>query len=220
MQCSTFFQDEDIKDAIENAGFDAEIMVKTTPVRSSVPKQSTVTGQFRITGLSCAACVASVESILLSLDGITSASVALTTSLGKVSYNPSVINKNTIISAIIDAGFEAEFIDSGARNVVELVVEGMLSEKDELAVQKVFHQLRGLQEVNVDPIFQKVKVTFDPEVVRVRAIAEAIEKNGEGRFKVTMSPRQSRYSIDRKSEAKNILQLLRWSLIFSVSFDT
>ena len=195
-------------------------MVKSNSVSSLVSKKSTVTGRFRITGLTCAACVASVESILLSLDGISSATIGLAASLGDVTYNPLIIDKNAIIAAITDAGFEAEFLESEMRNVVELIIEGMLSEKDEQIVQNVFYQVRGLKEFSVDPLLQRVKVTFDPEVVKVRAISEAIEQNGEGRFRVTMSQRQSPYTMDRKTEAQSILHLLRWSLFFSVSLDS
>ncbi|KAH9307278.1 hypothetical protein KI387_035189 [Taxus chinensis] len=98
-------KEEDIKEAIEDIGFEAEIIPK---VSTQSKDQGTMTGQFRIGGMTCAACVNSVEGILRNLPGVTRAVVALATSLGEVEYDSNQINKTEIITAIEDAGFEAK----------------------------------------------------------------------------------------------------------------
>ncbi|KAK1361715.1 hypothetical protein POM88_046189 [Heracleum sosnowskyi] len=82
-------KDDDIKNAIEDAGFEAEIV----PEASSSQKSSsgTLVGQFSIGGMTCAACVNSVEGILRKLPGVKRAVVALATSLGEVEYDPTII---------------------------------------------------------------------------------------------------------------------------------
>ncbi|KAH9325015.1 hypothetical protein KI387_005193, partial [Taxus chinensis] len=92
-------KEEDIKEAIEDIGFEAEIIPK---VSTWSKDQGTVTGPFRIGGMTCAACVNSVEGILRNLPGVTRAVVALATSLGEVEYDSNQINKTEIITTIED----------------------------------------------------------------------------------------------------------------------
>ncbi|KAH9328513.1 hypothetical protein KI387_000621 [Taxus chinensis] len=61
-------KEEDIKEAIEDIGFEVEIIPK---VSTQSKDQGTVTGQFRIGGMPCAACVNSVEGILRNLPSVT-----------------------------------------------------------------------------------------------------------------------------------------------------
>ncbi|XP_063689419.1 copper-transporting ATPase 1-like isoform X2 [Bolinopsis microptera] len=61
-----------------------------------------------ITGMTCSSCTNSIERMLLQLEGVKEASVVLTTEMGKIQYDNNVIGVRTILSAIRDAGFQAE----------------------------------------------------------------------------------------------------------------
>eukprot|EP00250_Pteridium_aquilinum_P013664 c21491_g1_i1 orf=568-3597(-) len=209
-------KENDITEAIEDAGFDAEVLSKTNVGPTLATDSSTVTGRFRISGLSCAACVVSVEGVLQSLNGVSSAAVGLASSMGEVKYNPLVVSKGDIVAAIIDAGFEAEFLESEIRNKMILTVEGMFSEEDAEAVRYILSQMQGLKGFVADPLLERVEITFNPEVVGLRAIVDAVEGKGTGRFKVLLPHPYSAYSRDRKTEVKQYLQLLKLSAIFSV----
>lgn len=210
-------QVEHIKEAIEDAGFDAEILGGAIAIPASGTNKSIATGRFRITGLRCAACVASVEGILNSLDGVSSASVGLAAGMGEVSFDPLVINKNEIIFAIHDAGFEAEFIESERRNNVQLTIAGMVSDEDGKVVQNLFCQMKGLNNFVVEPMLERVELTFDQELISLRTIVDSLESVGESKFKVSLLRLHGSYSSDGKAEAMLFLRLLRLSLIFSVS---
>lgn len=211
-------QEKDITEAIEDAGFDAEILSKTVVSPPLAAGSSTITGRFRISGLSCAACVVSVEGVLHSLHGVSSAAVGLATSMGELRYNPLVVSKEDIVAAINDAGFEAEFFESEERSKMIITVEGMFSEEHGEDVRHILSQIQGLKEFAVDLLLERVEVTFDPEVVKLRSIVDAVELKGSGRFKVSLPHPYSAYSPDRKMELQQYLQLLRLSFIFSVSF--
>lgn len=114
-------KEEDIKEAIEDAGFDAEVLPK---ISFKSKDQGTVTGKFRIGGMTCAACVNSVEGILRNLPGVTRAVVALATSMGEVEYDPNKMGKVEIINAIEDAGFDAELIQSGQQDKLSIMIRG------------------------------------------------------------------------------------------------
>ncbi|XP_022091601.1 copper-transporting ATPase 1-like isoform X2 [Acanthaster planci] len=66
--------------------------------------------ELHISGMTCASCVALIESTLTKKPGIKSASVALATSRGCFEFEPSITGPRDIIKAIEDAGFGASLI--------------------------------------------------------------------------------------------------------------
>ncbi|GFS43069.1 copper-exporting ATPase [Actinidia rufa] len=111
-------KEEDIKNAIEDAGFEAEVLPEPSTIRTK--PQGTLVGQFTIGGMTCAACVNSVEGILRDLPGVKRAVVALATSLGEVEYDPTVISKDDIVNAIEDTGFEGSLVQSSEQDKIIL----------------------------------------------------------------------------------------------------
>lgn len=206
-------KDEDIKEAIEDAGFDAEVLSK---ISSRSKDQGTVTGKFRIGGMTCAACVNSVEGILRNLPGVTRAVVALATSMGKVDYDPNQMGKVEIINAIEDAGFDAELIQSGQQDKLSIMIAGMLTVEDAKFVEDMLHNLKGVREHVVDPLLAKYDIFFDPEVIGLRSIVDAIESGGDGRFKVTLQNPYTSYFSSRMDESSQMFRLFTSSLTFSV----
>ena len=74
-----------------------------------------IENQLTVTGMSCAVCAGNVEKTVLSLDGVSKASVNLASSKLTVEYDESVINLKSIISAIEAAGYGAN-TDSFEKN--------------------------------------------------------------------------------------------------------
>ncbi|XP_038063092.1 copper-transporting ATPase 1-like isoform X2 [Patiria miniata] len=66
--------------------------------------------ELHITGMTCASCVALIESALIKKPGVKSASVALATSRGRFEFEPSVTGPRDIIKAVEDTGFGASLI--------------------------------------------------------------------------------------------------------------
>ena len=59
-----------------------------------------------IDGMSCEGCVKSVQNALLTVTGVTQATVTLSPAVATVSYHDTYTNTATIVSAIEDAGFD------------------------------------------------------------------------------------------------------------------
>ena len=212
-----FIQVEDIIEAIEDAGFDAEILPDSAV---SQPKsQKALSAQFRIGGMTCANCVNSVEGILRKLPGIQGAVVALATSLGEVEYLPSVISKDEIVQAIEDAGFAAEFLQSSEQDKILLGLTGVHTESDVDILHDILKKMVGLRQFGVNTTLSEVEIVFDPEAVGLRSIVDTIEIESNGRFKVHVQNPYSRGASNDAHEASKMLHLLRTSLFLSVSFD-
>ncbi|XP_051198349.1 cation-transporting ATPase HMA5 [Lolium perenne] len=205
---------EDIIEAIEDAGFDAEILPDSAV---SQPKsQKALSAQFRIGGMTCANCVNSVEGILRKLPGIKGAVVALATSLGEVEYDPSAISKDEIVQAIEDAGFDAEFLQSSEQDKILLGLTGVQTESDADVLHDILKKMVGMQQFGVNTALSEVEIVFDPEAVGLRLIVDTIEIESNGRFKAHVQNPYSRGASNDAHEASKMLHLLRTSLFLSI----
>ncbi|KAJ3065736.1 serine/threonine protein kinase Ran1 [Podochytrium sp. JEL0797] len=71
------------------------------------------TTKLDVSGMTCASCVASVERILLSLEGVDSATVSLLTNRAVVAHDSNIIGARRLIASIEDAGFIAGLAKEG-----------------------------------------------------------------------------------------------------------
>lgn len=210
-------QDEDIVEAIEDAGFEAEILPDSAV---SQPKtQKTLSGQFRIGGMTCAACVNSVEGILKKLPGVKRAVVALATSTGEIEYDPSAISKDDIVLAIEDAGFEAALLRSSEQDKVLLSVAGLHTEEDLDVLHDALRKMEGLRHFAVNFASSEVEILFDPEVVGLRQIVDTVNSESSDRLRAHVQNPYIRAASSDAQEASRTLHLLRSCLLLSVSLS-
>lgn len=209
------FQDEDIKNAIEDAGFEAEVLAE--PNASHATTHGTVSGQFMIGGMTCAACVNSVEGILRNLPGVKKAVVALATSLGEVEYDPTVISKNDIVNAIEDAGFEGSLVQSSAQDKIILGVVGISGEMDMQFLEGILSKLHGVRHFFYNPISRELEVVFDPEVLGSRSVVDGINGGSGGKFTLHVKNPYTRMASRDMEESSSMFRLFTASLLFSVS---
>lgn len=207
-------KDEDIKNAIEDAGFEAEIL--SEPTTFGTKPHGTLLGQFTIGGMTCAACVNSVEGILRTLPGVRKAVVALATSLGEVEYDPAVISKDEIINAIEDAGFEASLVQSSEQDKIILGVAGIHNAIDEQLLEGMLSQFKGVKNFRFDTTSRQVEILFDPEVVNSRSLVDGIAEGCGGKFKLNVLSPYARMTSKDVEEAANMFRLFRSSLFLSI----
>ncbi|KAJ6389259.1 hypothetical protein OIU77_027572 [Salix suchowensis] len=207
-------KDDDIKNVIEDAGFEADILsepgiLKTNP-------DGTLLGQFTIGGMTCAACVNSVEGILRSLPGVKRAVVALATSLGEVEYDPIVISKDDIVNAIEDAGFDASLVQSNQQDKILLGVAGIFSEKDVQLLEGILVMLDGVRQFHYNQLSSELEVLFDPEVVGSRSLVDGVERGSNGKFKLHAINPYSRMTSKDVEEISVMFRLFISSLFLSI----
>ncbi|CAN1225449.1 Copper-transporting ATPase RAN1 [Linum grandiflorum] len=206
--------DDDVKNAIEDAGFDAEVLAQPTITKKSNSK--TLVGQFTIGGMTCAACVNSVEGILKDLPGVKRAVVALATSLGEVEYDPNVISKNDIVNAIEDAGFEGSLVQSSQQDKLIVGVTGIMTEMDAQLLEGILSTSRGVRQFRYNRISTELEVLFDPEVISSRALVDGVEGGSNGQFKLHVINPFARMTSKDNEEASTMFRLFISSLFFSI----
>ncbi|PNY08135.1 copper-transporting ATPase ran1-like protein, partial [Trifolium pratense] len=206
--------DEDIKNAIEDAGFEADILPESSG-QGKIPHE-TLVGQFTIGGMTCAACVNSVEGILRDLPGVKRAVVALATSLGEVEYDPSVISKDDIVNAIEDSGFEASFVQSNEQDKIIYGVVGVYSVTDAQVLEGMLSNMKGVRQFRFDQISGELDVLFDPQVLSPRSLVDGIHGESNGKFKLRVRSPYTRMVSKDVEETSTIFRLFISSLCLSV----
>nr|XP_043638978.1 copper-transporting ATPase RAN1-like [Erigeron canadensis] len=206
-------KEDDIKNAIEDAGFDAEVLQDKSTARTK--QQGTLVGQFTIGGMTCAACVNSVEGILRKLDGVKRAIVALPTSLGEVEYDPEIISKEEIVSAIEDAGFDASFVQSNEQDKIILGVVGVTNDLDAQVLENILCNLKGVRQFGLNRISRELDILFDTEILGPRSLVDAIVSESSGRFQVHVKNPFTRMVSQDDEESANMYRLFTSSLLLS-----
>lgn len=207
-------QHSDIKNAIEDAGFEAEILEDSSMSESK--SQKSLTGQFRIGGMTCSACVNSVEGILKKLPGVKRAVVALATSLGEVEYDPSITTKDEIIVSIEDAGFEASLLQSSEHNKVLFAINGLLIDIDFHLLESILKDVKGVREFLINKLTAELQIIFDPEVAGLRSIVNSIETKSNGNIKLKVQNSYTRAASNDAGQSAKMFRLFITSLLLSI----
>lgn len=75
---------------------------------------STQTTRLHVEGMTCPHCVETVERALLAMDGVQAATVDLEEMEAVVQYDPNLIELNTLVKGVVEAGYQASVM-AGAR---------------------------------------------------------------------------------------------------------
>ncbi|XP_076955286.1 copper-transporting ATPase RAN1-like [Bidens hawaiensis] len=211
---SNLVNDDDIKNAIEDAGFEAEILQEHPTTKSK--SHATLVGQFTIGGMTCAACVNSLEGILRKLPGVKRAIVALATSLGEVEYDPSIISKDEIVNAIEDAGFEASLAESSGQDRIMLGVTRISNELDVHMLKEKLCNMKGVKQFSFNKTSNELDVLFDTEVVGLRALVDAINEENSGDFEVRVKNPHMRMVTQNIEESSQMWRHFLFSLFLGI----
>ncbi len=131
------------------------------------------TKRFQIEGMTCTACAKAVERVTRKLDGVDESNVNYATEKLSISYGDTVTAAD-IQQVIEKAGYKA--MPEHVNKVFQ--IEGMTCAACSGAVERVTRKLAGVEISNVNLATEKLNITFDADVVTVKAIKAAIEKAG------------------------------------------
>jgi Cu+-exporting ATPase len=159
---------------------------------SSSPSDQGVT--LLIDGMTCASCVRRVEKALAKVDGVSSANVNLATEKATVLFDPALVSIVDLERAVEAAGYKAEPLLPGApisapiqiqapvakplSGVATLPIEGMTCASCVRRVEKALSAVPGVSSANVNLATENASVEFDPTVVTLIQLDEAVERAG------------------------------------------
>ncbi|AHM57051.1 copper-exporting P-type ATPase A [Peptoclostridium acidaminophilum DSM 3953] len=132
--------------------------------------------EFNISGMTCAACVRTVEKAALALEGVKSAVVNLSLENMVVDYDEDKLTTEDIIKAVEARGYGAS-IKENTREV-SIPIRGMTCASCVRAVEKSIQKLDGVESVSVNIATETAQVVYDADKVRISSIKSAIKNAG------------------------------------------
>lgn len=134
------------------------------------------TAQLRINGMTCAACAQASERAVKKLPGIEEAAVNFATEKLLVKFEDEKLGLAEIKAAVSKAGYEA--VEDQAKKEVTIPVGGMTCASCSAAVERAIRKLPGTASVSVNLATEKALVSYDPALLRLSEIKQAIAKAG------------------------------------------
>ncbi|KAH1077755.1 hypothetical protein GYH30_053014 [Glycine max] len=207
----SFVNEETIREVIEDAGFQATFIRDDNETSVQICR-------IRIQGMTCTSCSSTVESALQSIQGVVKAQVALATEEAEVHYTPNVVTYNQILEAVEDTGFQATLISTGEdMSRIDIQVEGIRTGRSMRLIENSLQALPGVQGVETHPEFNKVSLSYKPDLTGPRNFINVIEETGSRRFKAKIFPEEGgRRNSHRREEIRQYYRSFLWSLVLTI----
>ncbi|KAH8162230.1 hypothetical protein CIB48_g6017 [Xylaria polymorpha] len=197
---------EQIKDIVEDRGFEAEVLSTDIPSATITPKNapaahredngpSTTVTTIAIEGMTCGACTSAVEGGFSDVSGVKHFSISLLSERAVIKHDATLLPADKIVEIIEDRGFGATLIDSaeatpgkdtasggdGSKPSVATTtvsIDGMTCGACTSAVENGFTGLDGILRFNISLLAERAVITHDPSKVSPEKIVEIIDDRG------------------------------------------
>ncbi len=163
-----------------------------------------------VSGMTCAACSATIERSLNKRDGVENAVVSLATNEAVVTFDPTLVNESDLVDAIESVGYDVRL------EKVELVVLGMTCASCTMSVENALKKVDGVISATANLATRKATVEFNPSLVNVSILEKAIKDVG---YDVEKSIEEDALSQRRRIEREERFHY-RNRLIFGAIFTT
>ncbi|KAK1259575.1 putative copper-transporting ATPase HMA5 [Acorus gramineus] len=172
----------------ETANGDLVVPLLESPERTTVTiphpslrrTKSTRTVMLKISGIKCATCATSIESMLGKLEGIESVSVSPIEGQAVIIYRPEFINAKRIKEAIENNNYQVDDFPDQDIAVCRLRIKGMACTSCSESIEQALLMADGVKKAVVGLALEEAKIHFDPNITDSNRLIEAIEDAGFG----------------------------------------
>jgi Cu+-exporting ATPase len=182
-------------------------------IEKSIKGKNTI---LNIQGMTCSACVQTVEKALNKAEGIIEANVNLTTEKAHLTYNPEKIKKKEILDIVAKTGYGATLETSK----ITVKIGGMTCSSCVQTVEKALNKAEGIIKANVNLTTEKALVVYDASELDYDDIARVINNTGYSALgKEEIESIASKYDQeieDEERKFKTAINRMKISWIFSV----
>jgi Cu+-exporting ATPase len=130
--------------------------------------------QIKISGMHCAACAQIIQKALSKAEGVTEASVNLTTEIAYVEYDDEQTSEEKLKRVIKNTGYDV--IDDVETSIIR--IGGMTCASCSQAITRSLIKTEGVKDANVNLATEKATVSFYPGKTNYVEIKKAIEDTG------------------------------------------
>src|SRR3989339_62618 len=179
---------------------------------------------YKIQGMHCASCVATIERVLSKTVGLRSVSVNFASESALIEFDENIISESDIMKVVESAGYRLiskniklnspkkdETIVGGNVETISIKVLGMDSPHCAMVVEGAIKKLPGIKNTDVDFSNQRAKVVFDSALSNADEIFKVITDSG---YKPIKEEVEGEDMLDReKIEREKQLKTLKSKLI-------
>ena len=134
------------------------------------------TQQMKIGGMHCAACAASLEKNFNKAEGITKASVNIATERAVVEFDETKVSDAMLEEIVKKSGFAV--VAEKTEKTLQMKIGGMHCAACATTLEKALSRLNGVSMAAVNIATEKAVVTYDPSVLTLNDIENAVKKSG------------------------------------------
>ena len=175
-------------------------------------------GTYKIRGMHCASCVATIEHVLGTTAGVHSASANIASESALIEFEESIISEADLAKIVESVGYhlevgtkEKEVVADKHNETISMKVVGMDSPHCAMIVESALKKLPGIKNTDVDFSNLRAKVVFDSSLVNVDNIFKVISDAG---YKPIKEEGESVEILDKeKFEREKQLKILKSKLI-------
>jgi Cu+-exporting ATPase len=150
---------------------------------------------FKINGMTCAACAKAVERVTQKLEGVMESSVNFATEKLTVTFDETQLTADDIQKAVSKAGYEA--LAENTDKEVSIPIQGMTCAACAKAVERAVGKMNGVAGVAVNFATEKASIEYNPNLVRLSEIKQAIAKAGYQALEI-----QNEFRVDEDQRRK------------------
>ena len=169
---------------------------------------------YKITGMSCAACAKAVERIVKKLDGVEDQNVNIATEKLSITYDKSKISFNDIKLAIEKGGYGVE--NNIENKNIDLKIEGMSCAACAKAIERVVKKLDGVELISVNIATDKASINYNPSKIKLSEIKRVIEKAGYNSVDENNNILVDEDKIKKEKEIKTLFTKFIIAMAFSI----
>ncbi|MGL4800631.1 MAG: heavy metal translocating P-type ATPase, partial [Cetobacterium sp.] len=152
--------------------------------------------RYRVGNVTCQSCVALIEKILKSTNGIEEARVNLATEELVVKFDEKVIKEVEVKNKIVPLGYSLDEIKD--LKTVTFIIKGLHCQSCVGTVEKIVSGMKGVESIAVNLATEKATVSYDSTIVKLSEIFHMIGKFGYTGERITEEV------VDRRAEEKKI----------------
>lgn len=168
---------------------------------------------YRVTGMTCASCAAHAQKAAAKLPGVEHSDVNIATEKLTVRFDEKQVGFEQLKKAVEDAGYG--LVDNQPAKKIEIGVQGMTCAACSAAVERAVRKLPGVASVSVNLATNRAALEYDPAIVKLSQIKEAITKAGYTPVDIEEGAVRDAESEQRERALKN----MRWRLIIAIIFS-
>jgi len=163
-----------------------------------------------ITGMTCAACARRVEKTAARQEGVLSAAVNYAAEKLVLQVGEG-FSEEALIAAVQKAGYD---LKKQGRRQVHIPIEGMTCAACAARIEKKLSKLPGVEQASVNYAAERADVTFDPALVRLSELRQAIEKLGYKPLQADQ-PLTDQDAARKEAEIKGMWRRFRIAALFA-----